>query len=153
MAASPGKPSRQHHVGVVTEYVEGVSITIRAHNDELYTYLISPQTRILPWHRADELAVCRLVTIIFPRNRTAEPTSARGIVVQPNVQPAAFNFTGCPAVTPTATETVTETPTVTPTPTATPVPTDTPTETPTETPTVIPTITPTQTPTATPTPM
>ena len=140
VAVIPGKPTKQHHVGVVTEYTEGVSITILAHNGESYTYLISPDTKILPEHRAGELAVCRLVTVIFPRNRTGGPTSAAGIVVHPDVQPAAFDFSGCPAVSPEPSETATETPTETATPT------ETSTETPTETPTSTPTETATPTP-------
>lgn len=158
IAAVPGRPTKQHHVGVVTAYVAGTSITILAHNGQSYTYLLSPDTKILPNDRASELGVCSLVTVIFPRNRTGGDTWARGIVVHPaDVRPAAFDFTGCPAVgtgtpeaseTVTVTETATETATATETPTA--LPTDTETPTATETPTE--TATPTDTPTATPTP-
>jgi hypothetical protein len=132
---------------VVTEYLPGVSITILAHNGESYTYLLTPDTRILPGHRAAELAVCRLVTVIFPRNHTDDPTAARGIVVHPDVQPAAFDFTGCPGAG-TGTPTGSETPGVTETPTNTPGVTETPTNTPivTNTATVKPSATPTPTP-------
>jgi hypothetical protein len=98
VAVIPGKPTKEHHVGVVTEYTEGVSITILAHNGQSYTYLISPDTKILPKHRADELAVCRLVTVIFPRNKTGGPRIGRRC--------SASSIPGaCGNVDPTATET------------------------------------------------
>jgi uncharacterized protein DUF5666 len=152
IALVPGKPTKQHHVGVVTDYVAGSSITILAHNGQSYTYLLSPDTKILPKDRVDQLAVCSLVTVIFPRNKTGGDTTAAGIVVHPaDVRPAAFDFTGCPEVgtaTPEASETVTET--ATETATATETPTALPTDT--ETPTATATATETATPTATATP-
>jgi len=139
VVVAPGKPTKQHHVGVVTEYIPGVSITIIAHDRTSNTYLISPSTKILPKGRVDQLAVGRLVTVIFPRNKTGGPTTAAGIVVHPEGIPAAFpTLTFTPTATDTPTETLTETPTPTDTPTETPTPTDTPTETPTPTETATP---------------
>lgn len=122
----PGKPVEKHHVGVVTAYKPGASITIKAHDGNEYTFLITQDTKILPKDRADELAVGRRVTIISRRDPTGGPFTAQGIVVHP--------VTGEGSLTPSATPT--ETPT--PTPTATPTPTITPTEegSPTETPTL-----------------
>lgn len=140
LAVIPGKPTKEHHVGVVTEYTAGVSITILAHDGQSNTYLISPDTKILPKDRADELAVCSLVTVIFPRNKTGADTIAAGIVVHPaDVRPAAFDFTGCAPVgteTPAGSETVTTTETASATETG--MPTETPTSTPTETATPTP---------------
>jgi hypothetical protein len=130
--AVPGKPTKVHRVGVVSDYVPGVSITILAHDGNYYSFLLSPDTKILPAARANELAVGRLVTIIARRFFGAGPWPAQGIVVHPAGVPAAFD-----TLTPTATPT--DTATATPTETATATPTDTPTATPTDTPTETPT--------------
>lgn len=122
ISVSPGKPAPKHHVGEVTAYEAGVSITIKAHDGNAYTFLITVDTKILPADRADQLAVGRRVTVISPRDVTGGPFIAKGIVVHPEV------------------ETSEGTPTVTPTPTETPTPTDTPT------PELIPTDTSTSTP-------
>lgn len=124
----PGKPEKIHRVGIVTEYMTGVSITIRAKDGNTYTFAITADTKILPWHRADQLGVGARVTIISPRDVTGGELTARGIVIHPN--PVA---TSTPTATATATDT--PTPTETPTPTNTHTPTSTPTETATPTPT------------------
>jgi hypothetical protein len=117
ISVSPGKPAPKHHVGEVTKYETGVSITILAHDGNEYTFLITEETKILPADRADELAVGRRVTIISPRDVTGGPFTAKGIVVHPEADDE--EGTGTPEATPTETPT----PTVTPSPT----PTDTPT--------------------------
>ncbi len=117
----PGKPEIVHRVGIVTEYEAGVQITILAVDGNSYTFALTADTKILPWHREDLLKVGARVTIISRRDVTGGELTAQGIVIHPN-----------PA--PTSTPTVTDTPTETPTPTSTPTDTATPTSTPTDTP-------------------
>jgi hypothetical protein len=114
----PGKPVKIHHVGNVTDYQAGASITIQSKDGDLTTFIINNQTKILPKDRIDELAVGVVVTIIAPRDVTSNQLVAAGIVIHP----------------PQATKTKTPG-TSTPTEIPTPTPTDTPTPTPTETPT------------------
>jgi hypothetical protein len=83
ISVSPGKPAPKHHVGEVTAYEAGASITIRAHDGNEYTFLITEETKILPAERAEDLAVGRRVTIISPRDVTGGPFTAAGIVVHP----------------------------------------------------------------------
>lgn len=123
----PGKPVHVHRVGRVTAYTAGVSITIEA-KGELFTFLLTPETKILPKDRALLLKVGSWVTIISRRDVTGGALTAQGVVVHPD------KFA------------------VTETPTETPVVTETPTEAPTETPTEAPTETPTETPVVTETP-
>ncbi len=123
----PGKPPEKHHVGEVTAYEPGVSITIKAQDGNEYTFLITPETKILPKERADELAVGRRVTIISRRDPTGGPFTAQGIVVHPADDEGSLT----PSTTPT--DTPTPTPTATPTPTVTPTEGVSPTETPTST--------------------
>jgi hypothetical protein len=114
ISVSPGQPPAKHHVGEVTAYEAGASITILAHDGNEYTFLITEETKILPAERADALAVGRRVTIISPRDVTGGPFVAKGIVVHPET-----GAQGTPEETPT--------PTPTPTQTRTPTPTGTPT--------------------------
>jgi hypothetical protein len=116
----PGKPSKAHHVGTVTDYQPGVSITLIDKWGNSWTYAVTADTKILPPERADQLKVGSRVTIIAPRN-PADPTLvAKGIVVHPEQGDE--------------TETPSPTPSETPSPTPTETPTSTPTETPTNTP-------------------
>jgi hypothetical protein len=79
----PGKPVLAHRVGWVTEYTPGVSITIQAHDGNLYTFTLLPDAKILPAERAGELAVGSRVTIIAPRDPASLGWTAFGIVVHP----------------------------------------------------------------------
>lgn len=115
----PGKPMKIHRVGIVTDYVPGVSITIKDKMGNLFTFMLTADTKILPKDRVDQLKVGSLVTIIAPRDVAGGKLIAAGIVVHP--------------------ESKFQQPTETPTVTETPTPTATPTETPTETPTASPT--------------
>src|SRR5215213_886046 len=63
----PGKPSKIHRVGLVTEYTAGSSITIQDKKGNLYTFALSAETRLLPLERAASLGVGSWVTIIAPR--------------------------------------------------------------------------------------
>jgi len=121
ISVSPGKPAPKHHVGEVTAYEPGASITIQAHDGNEYTFLITEETKILPAERADELAVGRRVTIISPRDVTGGPFTAAGIVVHPETEEDE-DTPGTPTPTPTPTETPTPTPTDTPTPSETKLP-------------------------------
>ena len=71
-------------MGIVTEYIAGTSITIQSRDDQLYTFLVTPDTKILPEERMDKLATGRLVTIICPRDVTGGPHTAIGIVGHPD---------------------------------------------------------------------
>jgi len=79
----PGKPGLVHRVGWVTDYQAGASITIQAHDGNLYTFQIGADTKILPAERAAQLAVGARVTVIAPREPSALGWTARGIVVHP----------------------------------------------------------------------
>jgi hypothetical protein len=109
----PGKPVEKHHVGVVTAYEPGASITIKAHDGNEYTFLITQDTKILPKDRADELAVGRRVTIISRRDPTGGPFTAQGIVVHPVTEDGSLTPLATPTDTPTATPTATPTVTLT----------------------------------------
>ncbi len=102
----PGKPEKIHHVGIVTDYQPGVSITIQDKDGDLFTFLITPQTKILPPDLAGTLGVGSRVTIIAPRDVAHGTLTAAGIVVHPAVS----GGTGTPTSTPTATATATPTP-------------------------------------------
>jgi hypothetical protein len=125
ISVAPGKPLPKHHVGEVATYEPGVTITIKAHDGNEYTFLLTQDTKILPAERADELAVGRRVTIISRRVVTGGPFTAQGIVVHPAVDDESL----APSATATGTPTPTETPTNTPTPE--PAVTETATSTPT----------------------
>ncbi len=99
--AIPGKPSRTHRVGWVTDYQPGVSITIQARDGNTYTFQLASQVKILPAHRATQLAPGALVTIIAPRNPSQLNWVAVGIVVHPATQ----SITPVPTTTTTATAT------------------------------------------------
>ena len=80
---TPGKPTRIHRVGVVTDYQPGVSITIQANDGNLYLFTLTPDTKILPAAWVDQLVVEARVTIISPRSVTTGQSIATGIVVHP----------------------------------------------------------------------
>ncbi len=79
----PGKPAIVHHVGTVTEYTPGVSITIMDNKGLSFTFAITETTKYLPAERIDSLAVGTRVTIIAPRDVTGGPLTAKGIVIHP----------------------------------------------------------------------
>ncbi len=81
--AIPGKPEKTHHVGKVTDYQAGVSITILATDGNEYTFELTADTKILPEERAELLAVDMRVTIISPRDVAGGKSIAAGIVVHP----------------------------------------------------------------------
>jgi len=84
----PGKPTLAHRVGVVTDYQPGVSLTIQAKDGNLYTFLLTGETKILPADRADQLVVGARVTIIAPRDVARGTLTASGIVIHPASQTA-----------------------------------------------------------------
>lgn len=71
----PGKPDRFHRVGVVSNYVEGESITIDGS-----TYKITADTVLLP--AGAKVEEGDSVTIISPRDVTGGDLVAKGIVVR-----------------------------------------------------------------------
>jgi len=79
----PGKPTRVHHVGEVTDYIEGTSISILAIDGQTYTFLLTVDTKMIPSDRIDSLAIGSLVTIISPRDVTGQPLTAAGVVIHP----------------------------------------------------------------------
>ncbi len=118
----PGKPAIVHHVGTVTEYTPGVSITVMDTKGLSFTFVITEATKFLPAERIDQLVVGARVTIIAPRDVTGGPLTAKGIVIHPVV-----DGTDTPeeTETPEFTETTepTETPEFTETPETTEIPT------------------------------
>jgi hypothetical protein len=79
----PGKPSKTHRVGIVTNYQPGTSITIQAKDGQLYTFLLTNETKVLPDEKADQLQVGVPVTVIAPRDVSSMDQNAAGIVVHP----------------------------------------------------------------------
>ena len=79
----PGKPSKIHRVGIVTEYTPGASITIQDKHGNTYTFTIDGDIKLLPAERAGELAVGSRVTIIAPRDPASGGVTVKGIVIHP----------------------------------------------------------------------
>jgi hypothetical protein len=103
---SLSQPAWAHHVGWVTEYTPGTSITIQAHDGSYHTFALAAETKLLPMGRAGELALGSRVTILARWDKTTLSWMAFGIVVHP----AGSGAGSAP-------------PTATPTPTAVPIPT------------------------------
>ncbi len=80
----PGKPSKIHRAGVVTEYTPGVSITIQDKGGNTFSFTLSSETKLLPAERADQLAVGSRVTIIAPRDPASGGVTVKGIVIHPD---------------------------------------------------------------------
>lgn len=120
------KPEKIHRDGIVTQYVAGVSLSIMAKDGNPYTFVITANTKMTPWHRVSQLGVGTRVKISAERDVTGAEWIARHVGIHPSKAPA----TTPPATaTPTATALVTATPTATATATA--IETSTPTATPT----------------------
>jgi len=79
----PGKPTKIHRVGIVTEYSAGSSITIQDKDGNTYTFAITGETKLLPAERAGTLAVGSRVTIIAPRDPASGGVTVKGIVIHP----------------------------------------------------------------------
>ncbi len=77
----PGKPTQLHRVGEVTELTD-TSITVKGLDGQTTTFTRTPDTKILPKDRVDQLKVGATVTIISPRTFVGAP-AAKGIVVHP----------------------------------------------------------------------
>jgi len=83
MLVIPGKPSKIHRVGIVTEYAPGTSITIRDKDGNTYKFAIVGEIKLLPPGRASELTIGSRVTIIAPRDPASGGVVVKGIVVHP----------------------------------------------------------------------
>ena len=81
--AIPGKPSKIHRVGIVTEYTASSSITIQDKDGNTYTFAITNETKLLPAERSGTLAVGSRVTIIAPRSPATGGVVVKGIVIHP----------------------------------------------------------------------
>jgi hypothetical protein len=81
----PGKPSKVHRVGVVTDYTAGSTISIQDKDGNTYTFAITADTKLLPAERAATLAVGSRVTIIAPRDPANGGVTVKGIVIHPAV--------------------------------------------------------------------
>jgi len=79
----PGKPTKIHRVGIVTEYTAGSSITIQDKDGNTYAFAITGETKLLPAERAGILAVGSRVTIIAPRDPASGGVTVKGIVIHP----------------------------------------------------------------------
>lgn len=77
----PGKPVKVERVGLVTAYTPGSSISIAGKSGQIFTFTLTPATKILPKDRAETLAVGQRVTIISPRSYR-DQLIAKGIVIQ-----------------------------------------------------------------------
>jgi len=82
----PGKPDIKHHVGTITAYTPGASITIADKDGETFTFLLTAETKIQPVERASSLAVGVRVTIISPRDVAEGAWTAKGIVIHPDLE-------------------------------------------------------------------
>lgn len=79
----PGKPTKVHHVGVVTAYTAGTSLKVKDKDGVEVIFKLTADTKILPEERAGELKVGARVTVIFPRNLLGGEITAAGVVVHP----------------------------------------------------------------------
>jgi len=136
----PGKPLPVHRVGTVTAYTPGATITVMDKSGQSSTFVLTPDTKILPAERASHLGVGSFVTIISRRDPTGGPLTAQGIVVHPTTGEGTEEATAT-----ASTAEASDTPTATPTETETVAASDTDTATPTETATVADTATATET--------
>lgn len=78
-----GKPQRIHRVGEVKAYAPRTSITVLDKHGGSSTFLITPDTKILPAERAESLKEGSLVTVICPRDPDNGTLTAIGIVIHP----------------------------------------------------------------------
>ncbi|MBN2677076.1 MAG: hypothetical protein JXR32_03310 [Anaerolineaceae bacterium] len=83
----PGKPVQSHNIGLVTDYQPDVSISIAARDGQTYTFLLSPDIKILPAEHLSLLVAGAYVTVISPRDVTTTDNIATGIVIHPAVPP------------------------------------------------------------------
>lgn len=72
-------------VGIVFAYTPGQSITIVDRDGDPYTFDLASPLRVLPAHRADQLAPGAFVTVISPANDPNNKHIATGIVIHPGV--------------------------------------------------------------------
>jgi hypothetical protein len=79
----PGKPETTHHVGTVSEYTPGKSLSIVSQDGQTSTFALTGPIKILPEERAGELKVGSRVTVIYGRNPSGAAPDVRGIVVHP----------------------------------------------------------------------
>ena len=77
----PGKPTKIHRVGVVTQYAAGSSITIKDKDGSTTTFTLTADIKILPKQSAGSLAAGDKVTIISRRDPTGGDPAAQGIVI------------------------------------------------------------------------
>ena len=77
----PGKPSTGHHVGTVTEYTAGASLTIVDKKGVSTTFKLTAETKICLVDPAAVLAVGSRVTVVAPRDPKVLVQTARAIVV------------------------------------------------------------------------
>lgn len=79
----PAKPLRKHHVGVVSDYQPGASLTIETRTGEVQTFQLDENFKILPAERAEQLAVGARVTVISRRIPGSNTFTAQGVVIHP----------------------------------------------------------------------
>ena len=83
ITAIPGQPEMKSHVGKVTLFTKGVSITIENKKGESFTYALDEETKYLPVERLPGLKSGVVVTVIFSRDVTGQPVIASGVVIHP----------------------------------------------------------------------
>lgn len=79
----PGKPTKLHRVGTVSNYQAGKSLTVTGSDGQSTTFTINQDTKILPKDRLDLLHDGAFVTVICPRSVSGVDPVAKGIVVHP----------------------------------------------------------------------
>lgn len=79
----PGKPTKLHRVGTVSNYNAGASLTVTDVDGQSTTFIINADTKILPKDRQNLLKDGAFVTVICPRSFASGDPVAKGIVVHP----------------------------------------------------------------------
>ncbi len=100
---APGKPEKIHRVGMVTEYVAGMRIAILTKDGKAHTFAITPDSKITPPRRANQLGAGARVAIIASRDATRTEWTARSIVIYSKANPT--GTASATSMPPTATNT------------------------------------------------
>ena len=79
IVAIPHRPQYRHHVGTVTDYEEGESITIEDRRGNTIDFVILDELKILPAGASVEVGA--RVTVISRRDLVSNRLIARGVVV------------------------------------------------------------------------
>lgn len=84
VAVAPGKPIIQHHVGIVSAYIEGSSVTIKDKRAAEFTFTLTADTVVKGQGETGEIAVGSRVTVVARRIPSEGSYTATAIVVHPS---------------------------------------------------------------------